>query len=758
MANATAQGDLFEHRGSDGSTVHVSVRCTLRIRDGHCVVLGSGIPLLHYAEGDEMARAHAIVSIVEQEWATQVEAARAFRCTPRTVRRLLRRFEEGGLRALGRRGGYPAGRPRHPAGRSRLLLRLKAEGRSNCEIAARMAVSEKAVRNALRRLGWRPQVSAQPSLGLGDASEAPSASAAPAAVAPPPSDPNLSAFEEEPLPTTSDTDPADRRMDRLFACLGLLDDAAPLFRPGERVPRAGVLLAVPAILATGVLAVARQIYGSIGPAFYGLRTSIVAFLMMALLRIKRPEAIKEHAPDDLGRLLGLDRAPEVKTLRRKLARLAAAGRAAQFGRALAHRRIALHGRATGFLYIDGHVRVYHGRHDIPYAHVARMRLARPATSDYWVNDTQGDPIFVVTAEANAGMTKMLLPLLAEIRRLVGKRRVTIVFDRGGWSPRLFQQILAEGFDFLTYRKGDFSRVPARRFEKATEKIDGREVTYTLAEQEIRLLQGRLRLRQVTRLSENGHQTPVITSCPDLCAARVLFHMFERWRQENFFKYLREEYALDALVEHAVEKADATREVPNPAWASLTAEIRACREEVARASAVYGLDAFANPEPTRGTMRGFKIAHAEEGRAIEAALARLAGLEARREKVPRRVPVKDVVEGAVVQLAPERQHLSNVLKMVAYQAESDLVRRIRPHYRRAEQEGRTLVAAALASAADIEVRAEELCVTLAPMSSPHRSHAVATLCEELNREAVRFPGTRLRLRFAVASPGGKRTNP
>jgi hypothetical protein len=72
-------------------------------------------------------------------------------------------------------------------------------------------------------------------------------------------------------------------------------------------------------------------------------------LLMALLRIKRPEALKEHSPGALGCILGLDRAPEVKTLRRKLARLAAVGRAADFGRALAQRRIAQRGQALGFL-------------------------------------------------------------------------------------------------------------------------------------------------------------------------------------------------------------------------------------------------------------------------------------------------------------------------------------------------------------------------------------------------------------------------
>src|SRR6266705_4067331 len=177
-----------------------------------------------------------------------------------------------------------------------------------------------------------------------------------------------------------------------------MEDAPPLFGSAAAVPRAGVLLAPPALVASGVFACAQKIYGSIGPAFYGLRTSLLTLLLMALWRIKRPEALKEHCPADLGRVLGLDRAPEVKTLRRKLARLAAHGRAAEFGRALAERRVAERGAAIGFLYVDGHVRVYHGKHRLPKAHVARMRLSMPATSDYWVNDRAGDPLLVVTAQ------------------------------------------------------------------------------------------------------------------------------------------------------------------------------------------------------------------------------------------------------------------------------------------------------------------------------------------------------------------------
>src|SRR5882724_11951959 len=64
-----------------------------------------------------------------------------------------------------------------------------------------------------------------------------------------------------------------------------------------------------------------------------------------------------------------DRMPEVKTLRRKLARLAALKGSYRLGREIAGQRITGRGKVLGFLYIDGHVRAYHGKHQIPKAYV-----------------------------------------------------------------------------------------------------------------------------------------------------------------------------------------------------------------------------------------------------------------------------------------------------------------------------------------------------------------------------------------------------
>jgi hypothetical protein len=357
-------------------------------------------------------------------------------------------------------------------------------------------------------------------------------------------------------------------------------------------------------------------------------------------------------------------------------------------------------------------------------------------------------LFVVTAQANAGLVKMLPGLLEQIRRLVGLRRLTVVFDRGGFSPKLFQQILAAGFDLLTYRKGRHPKIPRNRFQTYRTSLGGGISTYTLADQEVRLLKGKLRLRQVTRRMDNGHQTPILTSRRDLPAAQVAYRMFDRWRQENFFKYLREEYALDALAEYATTPDDATREVPNPAWAAADTKLRQAYAQWERLQAEYGLEAWINLEQQRRTMRGFKTAHGKLGRKIWAAWEAVQRLEKRRAAIPKRVPVQSVTDQPVVKLAPERKHLTNVIKMLAYQSESDLLRLVAPHYRRAGDEGRTLIQSALASAADLEVTDTELRVTVAAQSSPHRTRAAAELCRELNMLQTVFPGSQLRLRYAI----------
>ena len=750
--------DLFPDFSPVPQMVFVNERVSFQTAGNQRVILVHGVVHSHYSREDRTAETYALVSLYESGYADQNDLARLFGYSTRTLRRFQERLHSRGLNALVRPEGRPAdGSLPKPSPRDRTILRLKAQGISNRGIAGRLGLSEMMIRKILRRLGWQPAPEATlPLLPQADAPAKPvtiSDSSAdqislPAPLPPPPQrqEPGV-----KPAAQSFDQNPLDRSMDRLWAALGLLDDALPLFAPAQNLPRAGVLLAIPALVASGLLSAAEKIYGSLRPSFYGLRTTLVAYVLLALLRIPRPEALKEYSPGELGRVVGLDRMPEVKILRRKLSQLAARKGSHALGQEIAQQRIREHGHVFGFLYVDGHVRAYHGKHTIPKAYVTRVRLAAPATTDYWVNDKRGDPLFVVTAEANAALTRMLPTVLGEVRKLLGpKRRATVVFDRGGWSPKLFRELMALDFDILTYRKGRTRRIAEARFTPHKAKLDGRRVRYLLHEQPVRFLKGKLRLRQITRLTEGGHQTPIVTSRWDLRAIVLAYRMFERWRQENFFKYVREEYLIDALADYEIEPDDPNRSVPNPARKAIEKELRRMRAQLGKLRANYAAITLA-ARPRRLPRTAAKKAKEKLRTEIAQAKARLEKLQAQHHALARRVPVAEAQKGQeVVKLSTERKHLTNVLRMVAYHLESDLLELIRPHYKRVEEEGRTFIQAALQDAADLEPTEDQLRITLAPLSSPHRSRVLEALCQALNQTHTRFPGTQLEAHYAVAA--------
>jgi transposase-like protein len=553
-----------------------------------------------------------------------------------------------------------------------------------------------------------------------------------------------------------DDDPTDRQCDRALARLGLLQDAAPMFAPGKGIPGAGVLLAVPLIVSSGVLGVFEQLYRSLGPAFYGLRNVVMTLTFMALRRIKRAESLKEHRPADLGRVLGLDRTPEVKTLRRKLSILAMIDKGVELMRELGRKRLKGRKHLVGFLYMDGHVREYHGKGKLAKAYVTRRRLAAPGTTDTWVNDAAGDPVFLVTSEVNASLTQVLEPIVDEVEAIAGKgRRITFIFDRGGWSPKLFARLKARNVDVITYRKGKSDPLPSDYFQQVTGRVEGRKVTYKLHEMSVRMGKTKVRtpqgdlvdfwMREVTVLRSDGeHQTRVLTTRQDLTAVEVLRRMFNRWRQENFFKYMRQEYAIDGLVEYTIEPMSPDVTKPNPDRKVIEKKLRVAKSELAKMEKEYGSAAIENKEAARPTMRGFKIANGKLGKDIQAARKRIEKLNTQRKALPKRVPATDLER-----TSESCKMVTDAIKMTAYQIESDLIRLIANDYPRVDQEGHKLVVSALQSPADIDILDGELHVTLAAQSSPHRTRVVSKLCERLNREKAVFPGTNLRLRYGIS---------
>lgn len=719
---------------------------------GGGLVVVHGLATFAWDIGDEAGRRLAAVQLVRLRAASQEKVAAAFGVDPATIWRWGRALAGGGVAGL-----VPA--QRGPKGASKLtpelgtrIRALDAAGQTLRQIAAAAGVSTFTVRNALGRVAAPSGERARVADGVGW-------------VVSPDEHDDETAAAGEPLPVLPD--PVPRDGERALARWGLLGEGAgPVFAPGARYPLAGLLLALPALEATGLLEAARETYGRLRNGYYGLAATLMALVFLALAGEPRAEGATRVPPGALGRVLGLDRSPEVKTIRRKLGELAAAGKASDLIMALARRHAATKPQALGFLYADGHARAYYGTRTVQKTHVARLKFPAPATMETWVTDQDGDPVFTVVAEPSESLAGELRALLPDLRTIVGDgRRVTVCFDRGGWSPALFADIIAAGFDVLTWRKGPAPDVPAAQFAAITCADDrGREHAYDLAGTTVTLdindgpRKGEtVTLRQVSRRvpARGGglRQIHVLTTRRDLDAGEACWRLTSRWREENYFRYARTHFALDALDSYAATPDDPGRLVPNPAKKAAAAQVR--RAEALAAAAEATRDArlleLRSPAPGQAMTVTNQMINALNA-PVEKAYQELSEAGQAATAVPARTRLGDLAPD-MMRLEAEVKQITHAIRMAAYNAETTLARTMHGRYARAGDEAYALIREALADSGDIIPGPGQVLVRLDPLTAPRRTQALAALCDQLTQASACYPGTDLVLRYEVkARPG------
>jgi lambda repressor-like predicted transcriptional regulator len=728
-----------------GGAAEIAPGVGLVAGEGGGLVTVHGLATFAWDAGDEAGRRLAAVQLVRLRAASQGQVAEAFGVDPGTIWRWDQALAAGGVAGLvpSRRG--PKGASKLTPELAEQIAGLDAAGQTLREIAAATGVSTFSVRNALGRVasGGRPAAAraAENSGGPdgGDDDEAQGA-----------------------VPVLPD--PVPRDGERALAQWGLLGEGAvPVFTAGARYPLAGLLLALPALEGAGLLDAAREVYGRLKDGFYGLTATLLTLVFLALAGEPRAEGATRVPPAALGRVLGLDRAPEVKTIRRKLAELAAAGKAAGLVMALARRHAAARPDALGFLYVDGHARVYYGTRQVQKTHVARLKFPAPATMETWVTGQDGDPVFMVVAEPSDSLAGELRRLLPDLRRIVGQgQRVTVCFDRGGWSPALFADITEAGFDLLTWRKGPAPDLPAGQFTTVACADDrGRAHEYELADSTVALgisegpRKGQtVTLRQVTRLvparAGATRQIHTLTSRTDLTAGEVCWRMSSRWREENYFRYARTHFALDALDSYAAAPDDPDRMVPNPARKTAAARVR--QAEAAARAAETARDAallqLRSPAPGQAAYLSNQVINALAA-PVEAAWRELDDAGQAAAATPARIPLGTLAPD-MARLDTETKQITHAIRMAAYNAETALARALDGHYARASDEAYALIREALSISGDIRPGPGELLIRLDPLTAPRRTQALAALCDQLTAVSARYPGTDLVLRYEVKS--------
>lgn len=557
--------------------------------------------------------------------------------------------------------------------------------------------------------------------------------------------------------------------ERILAAFGMLSGAPTRFEPCRDVSFGGVMCALPALVVNGLFRYVGECFEQLN-GYYTTLQILILLAYMALCRIKTAEQLQYYSPGELGKLMGLDRIPEVRCLRNKLAQLSKDDAPEKWAALLSRDWMEQFPELAGNLYVDGHVRVYHGhKTKLPRRFVSRQRLCLRGITDYWVNDALGQPYFVVERTVDKGMLEALRsdivprllqdvpgqPSEKELKENPYLHRFVIIFDREGYSPEFFRDMWQHRIACITYHKYPRDDWPEGWFvDTKVTMPSGEQLSMKLAEMGSWIGDHKkgLWVREVRKLTQSGHQTSLISTAYGSIGMQDAAQIFSRWAQENFFGYMMQHFAIDLLNEYKTEALPDPQSVINPTWRELDKQRRSLNSKLTSRRASY-TQLTLNAAPKEKDIVKWqtkKTALVEEIQQLEHTLDELKEKIKQTDKHIKWSELED--KDKFERLSPSRKKLTDTVKLIAYRAETALVGIVREQLAR-HDDGRVLIQDLCRSEADILPDPDKgiLKVVVHGMATPRSNRAIRHLLENLNDAQFNYPGTNLRLVYTLAIP-------
>jgi transposase len=447
---------------------------------------------------------------------------------------------------------------------------------------------------------------------------------------------------------------------------------------------AGALMLFAALVRLDLWGALRGLGAQVGAARrFGLLKSVAAIVFTFALRFRSIEDLKNAQRRDFGVLLGECEGPGVQTLRLKLARLSESLEPVALSREMMRRYLAVEPVWEGLYYVDGHFCPYYGHHATPKGWDPHRRLASRGHTDVYVHDVRGRVLFFLSQPLNDSLARAIPAVVEQIRQVHGPEPFTLIFDRGGYSGKLFRWLNSENIGFITYLKGRKARrrYAEDRFQRSWFEFEKSRHVYRIYEKKTRV-KGAGLLRTIVWLDETGEQIPVLSNLKGLKPARLIHCLKVRWRQENALKYQKQNYAIDQIVQYGATPEQEERLVDNPKRKKLKSRIARVRKEIEALEAEIGRALEDNQQAKYKTTRGFKVAHARQRRKLAEKRQVLSRLETRLLHTPAKVSASELEKrGQRELLNDDRRQIVNTLKMVTDNAERLLTLQFNHHYKR-----------------------------------------------------------------------------
>jgi len=555
-----------------------------------------------------------------------------------------------------------------------------------------------------------------------------------------------------------------------MCAFGISGTAPVKFESCQAIPFGGVMLLLPFLLECGLMSYTNH-YKERQKGYYNYDNLLIIIAFFYLCRIKSFEQTKLYSPGEFGKLVGYDRVPEVKKLRGLVEELNSQKCADKWAVSLSQKWIC--DEKPELYYIDGHVQVYHGYlANLGKKHISRQRLCLPGIMEFWVNASDGTPYFYVTADVNEKMIEMLtdeiVPQLLELhppsdeqKKLMEENEdepiFTLVFDREAYSPEFFSILwIKYRIAIITYRKNVCDKWDETLFETYQVPTTFGEEKMKLHEQIFCTKNEKYHMREIRRLCNDNHQTSIVTTNKKLSVIKIASCMFARWAQENFFRYMRQDYALDKIIQYSIDELDNNIKVVNPEYNKVDYNIKKEREKLGRRKAkLYSEIDKINPstEENEKENKKWMKKQLEILEDIDNIQKEIDSLVKQRSTIAYRIPISQMPDSKRYNmLNKESKLLQNIIKIICYRAETALAGLLSKYFNRAEQEIRMLVKAIINTNINLEFDSEneELKITLFSLSNKRSNDAVDKICEKINQTNTTYPGTNLKLVYKIAT--------
>ena len=657
---------------SGATKVNEKLSCVLEC--GHMRYFLYMIEIGFHRDDDRSSFKHKICELILSGVCRNVEVIRAFGISPTSLKRWLRDYSEKGsgvfYRERGTRGGAVL--------TDDVLLHaqiLLDQGLTRNEVAKKLSVSCDVIRKAVKDGRLRMSQSVR---------------------------------ESAMTRTERSAQDADcelgvgcvRTTERILASIGGIKGTGTEFGKNCDIENGGVLCALPALIENGLYRHLQERFHL--PDGYYETIHIVSLLaFMVLFGVPIIERLRFEAPGEAGKLLGLDRIPEVKTLREKLGLMCADHETVSgWTRQLSQDWFDSNPELAGILYVDGHVSIYYGDETkLPRRYCSRLRLCMRGSSFYYVNDALGQPFFSVEQVVDEGLLKTLRrDIVPRLLEMVPKQpseehlrndpllhRFIVIFDREGYSPAFFKEMWqTHRIACITYHKHPGEAWPEEEFiEVEAVELDGGTQTMKLAERGTEVFSGPSR-------------------------------------------------------------------VVNPSWKALDYKVNSPRQKLNHLLSKFGKIEL--PSGMDGKDAGEKINEkAELLLEIEQFRFELENLTAERKKHPKHITFDELPDDLKFErLKPSKRLFFDTIKMLVYRSETAMAGIMRPLLGR--DDSRVLIRQLMNSHADIIPDAENkiLNVRIHGFTTKRHDQAVGNLLEILNETETQYPGTDLKLVYSLVA--------